>query len=299
MQYVFFAPNTLSQTSSRHFLRRLTSTHLPKNPRSAFHHISPFSNYPTPRPINRQPFRPPSCAIPLSRRHASTNTFRHNLRRLHNAYPFLVPLAFTCIVLSASGLIYVNYVYQSYIIGEFKAYPEPVAMKLRRAVYYTLYDLKPERALEYYSQALQLSRELGMDQFGDPILGVKIQIAKLLQDTRQTRGATELLEQVLEDCLEFVRRVDTGELPGKEDSDGGKSRRADRTRVLGKTVGIGVRLGELYAKDDMQEFENAEEKLVGAVTTVMREKQRREAEGVTDADEGAWMSDDELGGALE
>jgi hypothetical protein len=46
------------------------------------------------------------------------------------------------------------------------------------------------------------------------------------------------------------------------------------------------------------EKEAAEEKLVWAVETVLREQQRREVEGVK-PDEGEWMSSEELGGSLE
>ena len=38
-----------------------------------------------------------------------------------------------------------------------------------------------KEALKYYKQALQVSQELQMDPFSDEILGVKIQIAAMLE----------------------------------------------------------------------------------------------------------------------
>ena len=58
-------------------------------------------------------------------------------------------------------LIYINYIYRVYIIGDFAAYPEPVAAKLRRALYYTNIDLQPKNAIKYYRQALALADEIG------------------------------------------------------------------------------------------------------------------------------------------
>ena len=68
--------------------------------------------------------------------------------------------------------------------------------------------------------------------------------------------------------------------------------------MLAKMVGVSVKLGELYADDRIKNEEAAEERLVWAVTTVLKEKERREREGVREG-EGAWMSAEEVGGALE
>ncbi|KAL9043834.1 MAG: hypothetical protein Q9214_002988, partial [Letrouitia sp. 1 TL-2023] len=175
---------------------------------------------------------------------ARNTSFFANFKTLARAHPFTVPLAVFSILIGASGLIYANYVYSSYIIGEFTAYPEPVAAKLRRALYFTNQDLQPERALKYFSQALQLAHQEGMDPLSDAILGVKAEVSKLLVKVRHTRAATETLEIVLGDCLEFVRRVEAGELgPGEiniiSPEEMKEQKWADRSRVLGRTVGMG------------------------------------------------------------
>ena len=185
------------------------------------------------------------------------------------------------------SLVYTNIVYQRYIIGDFKAFPEPVAAKLRRALYYTNIDIQPKNAVKYYRQALAVASELEMDPFSDEILGVKIQLSALFEKTHMYQKAIDVLEIVRSDCLRWLEEI--GSQDGKE---------GQRTKVLGKTIGISVRLGEYYANEQIRDQETAEERLVWAVTAVLREQKRREDEGVKEG-EGEWMSNEEIGGALE
>lgn len=198
-----------------------------------------------------------------------------------------MPLATAIILFGMGTLVYTNYIYQAYIIGDFAAYPEPVAAKLRRALYYTNMDLQPKNAVKYYGQALALADEIGMDPFSDEILGVKIQMSRMFEKCHLYGKAIDVLEIVRRDCLRWVE-----ELGGREGWQG------KRTRVLGKAIGISVRLGEYYAHEEVAEPEAAEERLVWAVTTLLREQRRREVEGVKEG-EGEWMSNEEIGGALE
>ena len=184
-------------------------------------------------------------------------------------------------------LFWVNNIYQSYIIDEFKAYPEPVAAKLRRALYYTNIDVQPKNALKYYRQALVLADEMGLDPFGDPMLGVKIQVAAFHEKLHHYQKAIDVLEGLRRDCLEWIERFG-----GKEGNEG------KRTTLLQKTIGISVKLGEHYANEYVGDKEAAEERLVWAVTAVLREQKRREDEGVKEG-EGQWMSNEEIGGSLE
>ena len=132
-----------------------------------------------------------------------------------------------------------------------------------------------------------MADEIGMDPFSDEIIGVKIQLASLMEKIQQHQKAIDILEIVKRDNLKWVEEL--GGQPGNE----GK-----RTRVLGKTVGISVKLGELYANEYVSEKELAEEKLVWAVETVLKEQRRREKEGVK-LGEGEWLSPEEIGGSLE
>ncbi|KAI9881622.1 MAG: hypothetical protein M1830_000187 [Pleopsidium flavum] len=223
--------------------------------------------------------QPQQWSRQLTTRAAAVKLFREN--------PFSVSLATFFILFGVGTLFYANYVYNTYIIGAFHKFPEPVAQKLRRALYYTNISLSPKDAVKYYSQALQVADEMGMDPFSDEILGVKIQLAGLMEKIQQYQKAIEILETVRKDCLLWV-----DQLGGKEGNEG------KRTRVLGKTIAISVKLGELYTNEYVAETEAAEEKLIWAVETILKEKKRREDEGVKPG-EGRWMTDEEIGAALE
>lgn len=162
-----------------------------------------------------------------------------------------------------------------------------MAVKLRRALFYTNVDLQPTNAVKYYRQALEVADEMGLDPFSDEIIGVKIQLAFLMEKIERHEKAIEVLEIVLADCLKWIEA-----LGGKEGNE------AKRTRVLGKTVGISVKLGELYSSNQIDDLEAAEEKLMYSVTAVLKEKKRREKEGVKEG-EGPWISDEEVGASLE
>ncbi|KAL8787080.1 MAG: hypothetical protein Q9213_002422 [Squamulea squamosa] len=240
--------------------------------------------HPRPSPLPRRLYQPVGFNEP-QRRYKS---FRVAARQLFDEYPLSVSFATFCIISAACGLVYANYLYQSYIIGEFAAFPEPVAKKLRRALYYSNYDIQPENALKYYKQALAAAEEVGMDPFSDEILGVKFQLASFFEkQVHQPKMAIEVLERVRQNCLNWEREL------GGEPKNRGK-----RTRVLGQCVRMSVKLGELYAGPEIVESEHAEECLVWAVTTLLKEQNRREQEGVQE-EEGQWMNPEEIGGALE
>ena len=209
--------------------------------------------------------------------------------KVFRAQPYSVSLATVIILFGVGTLVYANYIYKTYILDQFAAYPEPVAVKLRRAIYYHNVEVNVERAVKYYRQGLEEAAKCGMDPFSDEIIGVKIQLAFLMEKVGYLDRAADVLEVVLRDCLAWIEDPERG---AKEE------RRAQKTRVLGKMVGVSVKLGELYASDLIGNQEAAEERLVWAVTTVLKEKERREREGVKEG-EGPWMSEEEIGGALE
>ncbi|KAH8820813.1 hypothetical protein F5884DRAFT_765315 [Xylogone sp. PMI_703] len=217
----------------------------------------------------------------------STRSTGQAVRQLFRKYPFSVSAAFGAILFGAGTLLYTNYIYHNYIIGAFHKFPEPVAKQLRKALYYTNISLDPKQAVKYYREALRVADEVGMDPFSDEILGVKIQLAALMEKIQQYQKAIDVLEIVKSDCQKWMDAL--GDKPGNE----GK-----RTKVLGKMVGISVKLGELYANEYVAQNALAEERLVWAVETVLKEQRRRETEGVK-PEEGDWLSPEEIGGSLE
>ncbi|KAI9805622.1 MAG: hypothetical protein M1833_005114 [Piccolia ochrophora] len=191
------------------------------------------------------------------------------------------------ILIGMGGFVWVNYIYQSYIIGEFAAYPEPVAVKLRRALFYSNIEVSPKDAMKYYRQALEVAAEVGMDPFSEEVLGIKLQLAHFLEKIQRYEQSINVLELVRRDCLQWVE--ERGDLEGNA---------GQRTKVLSKAVAIAVKLGELYANRYVLQREMAEDRLAWSVETALKEKKRREEEG-TKPGEGDWITDEEFGGALE
>ncbi|OQN98558.1 hypothetical protein B0A48_15820 [Cryoendolithus antarcticus] len=221
-----------------------------------------------------------------ARRPASTFTDRTRATITRNPISSLAALA--TILVGLYGIFKAAETYQRYILASFHAYPEPVAKKLRRALYFTNSDLQPKEAIKYYREALQLAEELGMDPFSDEIIGIKVQVAGLMEQIGNWGKAIEVLEILRRDCGAWVEGF------GQKSGNAKK-----RTRVLGKMVQVCVKLGELYGRPEIYEREAAEERLVWAVETVLRERQRRDVMKVRDEDEGPWLSDGEIGAAME
>lgn len=183
--------------------------------------------------------------------------------------------------------MFVNYYYHAYIIGAFKQFPEPVAKELRKALYFTNQDLKPHQAIKFYKKTLRVAEEIGMDPFSDEVLGIKIQLAAFMEKIQKYHKAIQVLEIVRNDCLDWIEEF------GDKPENVGK-----RTRILEKTVAISLKIGELYSGEYVKEPELAEEKLVWAVETTLRELQRRETEGVKPG-EGKWLNREQIGASLE
>lgn len=222
-------------------------------------------------------------------------------------------------------IVYVVYTYFNYFQSEqFTKFPPDVAKSMRRALYYSNYSPDPKLALKYYKMALEQCESNGLDPFSDGVMGIKIQLAAWLEKVGSYKGAIEVLESLLRDCNTWVAKMEKSTRDGLIDKDGnligftkgpkapteknaGKPEEEEedlenlfgkRTRVLGKTVGISVKLGELYADEHVLQSDIAGERLVWAVETVLKELQRRQVQGVKEG-EGEWMSPEQIGGALE
>jgi len=228
------------------------------------------------------------------------------------------------LAVSAFIAVYVVRVYFTYFYSEqFTRYPDEVAAALRRALYYSNYQPDPQLALKYYRKALELCDELHLDTFSDDVMGIKIQLAAWLEKIDNHENAAKVLETLLGDCKRWVEvmeqsvkagTIPASLMPAKSAAEAGahaayakntgKPEAAaetiwgKRTRVLGKAVGISVKLAELYADEHAMQQDLAHERLVWAVETALGEFKRRSDEGLKEG-EGNWMSSEELGAALE
>ncbi len=175
-------------------------------------------------------------------------------------------------------------------------------------------------ALKYYKQALELCDELRLDPFSDDVMGIKIQLAAWLWNIENYEGAAKVLDTLLKDCKRWVEvmeksikdgtapkdllvprppQTDAFALPSEGEPDEVRETLwGKRTRVLGKAVGISVKLAEHYSDEHMRQEDAAHEQLLWAVETAINEVRRRTTEGVKDG-EGGWMTAEQIGGTLE
>ncbi len=112
------------------------------------------------------------------------------------------------IALGLAGLVWTGFYYKTYIRGElFSRYPEPVAAKLRRALYYTNIRPAPRQALRYYREALDAAAAAGMDPAAPETLGIKIQLAAFFEGVQQPARAIGVLEHVRSECVAEIARL--------------------------------------------------------------------------------------------
>ena len=143
-----------------------------------------------------------------------------------------------------------------------------------------------------------------MQEWGDEVMGLKIQVAAMLEGVGRLDKAVEVLEIVFADAQAFVDKQDTLQIPSEDGPPppGTRDRQA-RTRVLKCMIGMAIKLAELYSDDRLGARDTAEEKLVWAVTTTLRENARRQtlftAEQLAAEEEGEWMSPLEIAASLE
>ncbi|XXH03552.1 hypothetical protein Hte_009957 [Hypoxylon texense] len=246
-----------------------------------------------------------------------------SLRKLFRQSPEELVLAII-ILCALSGIsVYVIYTYFKYFQSrQFTRFPPQIAKSLRRALYYSNYAPDPKLALKYYKLALQQCSEAGLDPFSDEVMGVKIQLAAWFEKIGSYKNSIEVLESLLRDCRKWIEVMEksvrdglvdkSGSLAGtpkpqgsttEGDSESEKDTQpenlwAKRSRILGKSVGISVKLGELLADDHVLQGDSAGQHLIWAVETVLKELQRRQTQGVKEG-EGDWMTPEQIGGALE
>ncbi|KAJ5544699.1 hypothetical protein N7535_006913 [Penicillium sp. DV-2018c] len=259
-------------------------------------------------------------------REASKGIWRKN--------PILMPLAIFSIVGGALIFAYISYVEVTRVAPQYHKFPAPVADSLRTAVYYTEIDLNPAKAMKAYKEALRTAFELGVHPYSDEILGIKLQVAMMLEKAGLVKPAIDVLERTKNETLAWVDEVTAGNTAaaaqkveqaraqatlgnvvekteaGQETEEDAKAKAEyeirQRDKALKKVVGIAMKLGELYASEHMQEDKKAEAAQVAAVEICLREMHRRQRLGLPVGSSGsgeesngeAWLNLTEIATAL-
>lgn len=200
--------------------------------------------------------------------------------------PIAFPLSILSILLAAGGFAYGVRLYIR-MYEQMASYPEAVGLKLRRAIYFTDISLDPAQAMKAYVQALQLASEHDMHPLSDEVIGIKVELVRLLEKTGNVQNGIEVLEALKAECLKWRDTLAADQQMAGE-----------RTRLLRWAVKFATRLADLYGSVYVNDQGRLEENLRWAVETTIRERQRREREGVKEG-EGEWLSLDDQGSQLE
>jgi tetratricopeptide (TPR) repeat protein len=261
----------------------------------------------------------------MNYREASKGIFRKN--------PILLPLAILSVIGGIGIFTYISYVELTRVQPQYHNFPQPVAESLRSAVYYTEIDLNPIKALNHYKEALRRAIDLGMHPFSDEVMGIKLQVAMMLEKAGLVKGAIEVLERTKNDTIKWVEEGRAAETatekkdakspaPAKTTPDNvvvkeGAIQDAEeelkkmqefearqRDKALKKVVGMEMKLAELYSSDHIQEDKKAEAAQVAAVELCLKEMHRRHnlglpvGGGAGDANSDAWLNMTEIATAL-
>ncbi|KAF2458576.1 hypothetical protein BDY21DRAFT_385093 [Lineolata rhizophorae] len=228
----------------------------------------------------------------------------------------MFPLALCVVFVGLGGLVWVNYFVATYYIGEFAAFPEPVANKLRRALYFTDARLAPKEAIKYYREAFEVAQALGMDPLSPEVVGMKIKVAAFYEKIENIPRAIAVMESLKAESLQWLEDHEDWKEELKRQQEQKKQREEQhdeeqsepetpevnpasrRNFLLKRLIQVGAKLGEYYSSRYIEKRDKAEENLVFAVETYLKEKQRREKEGVLEGEED-WINDEESGAALE
>ncbi|KAJ5569989.1 uncharacterized protein N7459_009419 [Penicillium hispanicum] len=304
--------------------RSIYSSTARPTPHSKSKNAAPFlcAHLPRPRHISF------AQRLRLTYREASKGIFRKN--------PVLLPLAIVSVVGGIAIFAYISYVELTRVAPQYHKFPPPVADSLRTAVYYTEIDLNPPRALKSYKEALQIALELGMHPFSDEVLGIKLQVAMMLEKAGLVKPAIAVLERTKNEALSWVeesRNAESTPVGKVKESQAPQAKIApdnvqihdgalqdaekelvamrefearQRDRVLKKAVGMEMKLAELYASDHIQDDRKAEAAQIAAVELCLKEMHRRQKLGLPvgggSTDDGAtsdsWLNMVEIATAL-
>lgn len=195
------------------------------------------------------------------------------------------------------------FIYDSVYNGDprFAKYPKPLADSLRKAIYYTDIDPHPMKALAWYKRSLAIADSIGMHAYSDEVLGIRFQIAAMLEQAGLVKSAIDVLEKTRGDCEEWVtngrrrqmirdrehavkeqegeQQADDREITGRGEAEAHEAKvKEDKLRdeVMKKVQGTWLKLAELYSNDYVRNTEKTENALIEAVSVSRAELQRRD-----------------------
>lgn len=239
--------------------------------------------------------RPPLLTLTLQVRQASGQFSGQSpffgiswayIRYTYRMYPIALPSLVAAIFFGFCLLIYFIYLYFC-VHHAFSNYPEDVGLKIRRAWHFTETDPDAQQAVKAHVQAIHLARAHGMDPYGNEVIAMRVEFARVMEKFNNPAEAILLLTNVKKEGLEWL---------AKNEHDPKQAGR--RTDILKWCCKLSVRIADLYTNPKIADEALVEENLVWAVETSIRESQRRAKEGLREG-EGEWLTPDEQGSEYE
>lgn len=256
-------------------------------------------------------------------------TVREASRGIWRKNPIVFPLTVVAVVGSLAFLAYVTYTEVTFVQPKYSKFPPQVADSLRTAIYYTEVSLNPPKALNAYKDALRFAEELKMDPMSNEVLGIRIQVAAMLEKGGLIKPAIEVLERVKLEARVFVDKmaqikpakkvedfelfhgrpdpipVDLPEVTEVRDEVYSIKERMFRKRacVLRRLIFVHMRLAELYSVAHLRDDKKIETNMTSAVELCLKEMQHRQKLGFPVAsshvEEDEWLSLSEMAVVLK
>ncbi|KAF8458110.1 hypothetical protein BGX38DRAFT_1155818 [Terfezia claveryi] len=262
------------------------------------------------------------CANPQQQRRNLFNKYRRRVqyeRQTGNWRSLRVPVV-AAILTTTVGLLLILYGYTKYQQWAARAlhnYPPSVAKELRRALYYSRNpgssSYSPKDAARHFIAALEKAREEGMHPLSKEVTGVKIEIARLCEESGRKDKAVEVLRDVWNSLRTGLEVWDTRMKEGAENAsmkpasgkEGGKAPaqvkasgtiameqrmaelEVERAELARRAVGTGVKLGSLLLEEwpeeqaqtgelrEKQRMQEGERVLESTIAMIIPEEQRR------------------------
>ncbi|KAL9054879.1 MAG: hypothetical protein Q9162_003912 [Coniocarpon cinnabarinum] len=167
-------------------------------------------------------------------------------------------------------------------------YPESVGIRLRRARYFADVQPDPPQALKNYVAALSEAHEEKMHPLSDAVVGIWVDMARVLEKYGNIQQAIEVLETQRQRCLDWIEH--NGE---KEDCAG------ERGRLLTWAIQLASKIGELFTNPMHPNRQKSEEFLVWSVETTLKENERKRKEGLRPGEDAEIIDQDQQGAQLE
>ena len=200
----------------------------------------------------------------------------------------MLPVLFVSTFAALSLLALLGYDDLTKTDPKYSAFPLSVEQQLRLALLHVHVRPDPDVAVDAYARALEEAERCGMDLFSKEVLGIRIQLAEMLEKFGRVKSAIEILNSISKDCTERIRDLDRGKIlkqrlhsttPTLVDlSDYDEVRKA----LLRQVIQCNVKSASLYTTDYIQEPAIAKEILSDTMALLTRETADSAKTGLTE-----------------